>query len=316
MAIRDLRELRLLDAEAGEEAVFLKGRPPMGEFLGFVRHQSLGGSAVDLTALSDEWRAANDHVQQLELSEAGLADDPSIEDLPDTLDSKRAEFVSNPVVKQSFAVVPFDVRLVEIDRLVVFQKVINLDHVRRIKTRLGPSPSQAELFDACLPLGNDGTSVVGHQIANNAWVFVSPSNDLRVLDTTVLHPDQVLEHTWSGFPASIVGFAIGFGVNALSAIQVGRRLVLNNGSHRAYALREMGISKVPCLIQRVSRRDELEVVANEQLVKNADYFLTAPRPPLLKDYFDNDLRTIVRVPKRARQLKLVVASESLDTPLA
>lgn len=316
MAVRHLGDLRLLEGESGEEAVFLKGRPPMGEFLGFVRHHSIGGDAVDLSALSNEWRVANDHVQRLELSEAGLADDPSIEDLPDSLDSKRADFVSNPVVKQAFAVVPFDIRLVEVDRLVVFQKVINLDHVRRIKARLGPSPSQHKLFDACLPLENDGTPVVGHQIANNAWVFVSPSNDLRVLDATMLQPNQILDHTWSGFPASIVAFAIGFGANALSAIQVGRRLVLNNGSHRAYAMREMGISRVPCLIQRVSRRDELEVVANEQLVKNADYFLTAPRPPMLKDYFDDNLRTIVRVPKGARQLKLVIAAEPLEIPVA
>lgn len=316
MAVRDLSDLRVVEPEPGEEAVFLKGRPPMGEYLMFVRLNTLGGEAVDLSALSDEWRLANDHVQRLELTESGLAEGPLTEAVPVDLEAAKAEFISNPVIRQAFGFVPSEVRYVEVDRLVVHQKLINLDHVRRIQARLGSSPSDRDIFKECLPTDGDDVQLLGRQVANNAWVFVSPSNDLRLLETTMLRPDQIHEHEWTGFPASIVAFPFGFGTNVLTAIEVGKRLVLNNGSHRAYALRDMGISKVPCLIQRVSRRDELEVVANEQVAKNADYYLAAPRPPLLKDYFDPQLRKIVRVPKRAHQVKLTVAVEPLDIPVS
>src|SRR2546430_11202463 len=40
-----------------------------------------------------------------------------------------------------------------------------------------------------------------------------------------------------------------------------RSLILNNGSHRAYALRELGITRVPCIVQHVSCREELNVLA-------------------------------------------------------
>ena len=54
---------------------------------------------------------------------------------------------------------------------------------------------------------------------------------------------------------------VGYGINAMNAIQVGNRLILNNGSHRGYALRSLDIAKAPCIIQRMTRRDELESYA-------------------------------------------------------
>jgi hypothetical protein len=68
--------------------------------------------------------------------------------------------------------------------------------------------------------------------------------------------------------------------------------------------------------QRVTRRDELEVVGNQELVQRFDYYASAPRPPLLKDYFDPQLRKLVRVPKRARQVRITFVIESLDVPAA
>ncbi|MCZ7673842.1 MAG: hypothetical protein M5U34_45335 [Chloroflexi bacterium] len=111
-----------------------------------------------------------------------------------------------------------------------------------------------------------------------------------------------------------MGLVVGFGSNFLNAIAAEGRLVLNNGSHRAYALRASGITHVPCIIQQVSRREELLVIGSNELRQNPDLYLKAPRPPLLKDYFDPKLRKVFLVPRRNRQIKVSFGVEQIDVP--
>ena len=92
--------------------------------------------------------------------------------------------------------------------------------------------------------------------------------------------------------------------------------MLNNGSHRAFALREMGITHVPCLIQHVSRREELSVIASGDFNTAPDVYLKDARPPMLKDYFDSKLRKLVRVSRTLRQVKVGFGVEQLDVPAA
>jgi hypothetical protein len=294
--------------------VLLKGRPPMGEFLAYVKNSTLDGATAELSSLSQEWRDANDHVLRLEQAEAGHAEHPVLEELPRSVHELADAVLASDVMRQSFGVVPTQLALVELERLVVFQKQINLDHVRRIAAELGNEPNEEDLFNLCLPVGGSVPQVLGNQVAQNAWVFTSPSNDLRLLQVDKLKPAQVSGHPWAGFPSDILGFIVGYGMNAMNAIQVGSRLILNNGSHRAYALRDLGIAKALCIVQTMTRRDELEVIGNQELVQRFDYYASAPRPPLLKDYFDPQLRKLVRVPKRARQVRITYGAEAIDVP--
>src|SRR5439155_20811770 len=126
-------------------------------------------------------------------------------------------------------------------------------------------------------------------------------NDFRVLETVLLHPQQVAAPS-NGNPVAHVIISVGFGTNLLNVVAVENRLVLNNGSHRAYFLRELGITRAPCVVQCVSRRDELEIVGGE-LQQNPDRYLKAARPPLLKDYFDPKLRKVVAVAKKNRSVR-------------
>jgi len=91
-------------------------------------------------------------------------------------------------------------------------------------------------------------------------------------------------------------------------------LILNNGSHRAYALRELGLKEVPCIVQTVTRRDELELVASGDFQQFPDRYLKAPRPPLLKDYFDPKLRKIVVVQRKNRLVRVQIGVEQSDVP--
>ena len=50
---------------AADEHVFLIGRPPLGEFLGFVEIMSVDGQSGTRAELAEEWRLANDHIRKL-----------------------------------------------------------------------------------------------------------------------------------------------------------------------------------------------------------------------------------------------------------
>ncbi len=198
-------------------------------------------------------------------------------------------------------------------RLVVFQKHINLAYVEQLKPALGLSPTPEGVFRFCLPFDHLQPPVQAQQIAANAYVFVSPSNDLRFVEDALFDAKRISGYAVQGPVAGVVGLVVGFGSNFLNVLHIENRLILNNGSHRAYALRDIGITQVPCLIQRVSRREELGVLA--QVVEQApDLYLTNPRPPLLKDYFDNKFRKVVNVHRRLRQVRVTFGVEQLDVP--
>jgi hypothetical protein len=300
--------------QAGDEHVFLVGRPPIGEYLGFVQSLAVNGHSVDLGELTEEWRKANDHVRVLETSEAGIGDGPLIRELPPDLAPLAATLARDPMFGRAFCFVPSRIALVELDRLVVFQKSINLRYVQELKARLGTAPSLADVFRLALSLDRVEPRVRHMQGPPNLFSFLCSSNDLRFLEPMVLGPEQVSGVTFTGRPNTVIGLAVGFGSNYLNALHVDGRLILNNGSHRAYALRDLGVTEVPCIVQTVTRRDELELVASGDFQHAPDRYLKTPRPPLLKDYFDPKLRKIVRVRPKNRLVRVQIAVEQVDVP--
>lgn len=281
--------------------VYLMGRPPMTEWLGFMQYQTEGGAQEDPRRLADEWRRANDRITELEAAEAGLADSVPIAPLPATMAALASELTEDAAFQRNFTVVPISIGLVELDRLVVFQKQINLAYVDHLKGHGDLIQDDARIFRLCMPTGAAVPPVAAHRVAPNAIDFVSPSNDLRLLSADLLPVDALVGRV--GRPTGGVALVVGFGGNYLSAVQAEGRLVLNNGSHRAYLLRQLGITHAPCVVQHVSRPEELEVVLPE-VNAQPERYLHDPRPPLLKDYFDDRLRRIVHLGRTARHVRV------------
>ena len=112
----------------------------------------------------------------------------------------------------------------------------------------------------------------------------------------------------------VAGVSVGFGSNFMNAIYAEQRLILNNGSHRAFTLRQMGVTHVPCIVQHVASRDELEVVASSSVRRNPDLYLKHARPPMLKDYFHPQLRMDLPVHRRLRQVTVRIEVEEDFVP--
>jgi hypothetical protein len=289
--------------DAVGELLHLIGRPPLKPFLRFARHHALKPASEG--ALVEAWRAAREHVHRLAQTEAGLADQPPIGKLPPDYEPLLLEFLKDPLVRNGFNTVPTEVAMVELDRLVVYQEHIDVSFARQLEQRLGPAPSDATLFRICLPFDHPQPPVEWSRVTSNKFVFVSRSNDLRFLGPMALQPDQIRRYPPPGNLVGIVGIPVGFGSNFMNAIAAERRLILHNGSHRAYALRRMGVTRVPCIVQHVASRDELEVVAGAaQLRRDLDLYLTHPRPPMLKDYFNPHLHMVMPVRRRLRQVTI------------
>ncbi len=301
-------------AFGGEEHIYLVGHTPFQQYLDYMASEPVDAQSQDMRHVADEWRAANAHMQELQATEAGYADNAPVTPVPAAFAHLVEKVHADPIFQRSFAYVPAELGVVELDRLVVRQKTINLAHVQRVKDRLGANLNAEAVFRACLPFDHPTASHKSGYVADDTYVFVSPSNDIRFLESVVLRPDQITGYHSFGPIAGVVALIVGFGSNYLNAIAAEGRLVLNNGSHRAFALRDMGITHVPCVIQRVGSREELEVVAAGALRRDPDLFLRDPRPPVLKDYFDPRLRRVVRVDRSVRNVRVHYSVETFDVP--
>lgn len=298
-----------------DQHVFLIGRPPIADFLTYVRNLAIDARRRDEGLFVDEWRTANDRVLELEKAEAGLADDPPILPLPPEMEPLEREILADPTFRQAFRMLPYRLAMIELDRMVVFQKHINLMYVDQIRRRLPDRElTPEELFRLCIPLDIQTVPVQIAQTSPNSYTFVSPSHDFRYHEPVLLDSSQVSDYHRMGPVTAILGIVVGFGSNYLNAMHAGNRVVLSNGSHRAYALRERGVTHAPFVVQTVSRREEVEFLGAEELRRNPDRYLSTPRPPMLKDYFDDRLRKILQVARKHRMVTLSFSVDVRDIP--
>ena len=69
----------------------------------------------------------------------------------------------------------------------------------------------------------------------------------------------------------------------------------------------------PVLIETATRPEEVELLL-PQIAEHRELYLTAPRPQVVKDYFDERLRMPVHVPRTAQQVRVQVGYEEAPVP--
>lgn len=286
------------------EEVWLLGQPPLHELLEFVRHKVAAAEDSDPAQLTAEWCRANDYYQELEGLESGIADQAELRELEPGLAPLAAEVLADPYCRETYDTVPVSIGVVELDRLIVFQKCVTWTYVERVKSSLQGSLDPESLFRFCLPIGERSTAVRIRRGGSRRYQFKSDSMDMRFHGTRIFAPDQVSGHDTWGPVAGVVGAIVGFGSNLLNVIRADNRMLLHDGYHRACALRDMGVTHAPAIIQTVTRADELGVVANSEIAKNPDFYFRSARPPLLKDFFDPRIRRVLRTPKISRVIEV------------
>jgi len=295
-----------------QEEAWLLGQPALGRYLDYVKEKSIGYAHVPSHKIVDEWRAANDYYAELELREAGFADQPVLADLDSALRPLADDVMADSRWARAFDEVPTQFAMVELDRLIVSQLFVNLDHTARLASELGSSPSAESLFRFCFPIGPAKAPVQVRRAGSNRFLFWSESSDFRFHEPTLIEPDQINGYKPFGAMGGIVGLIVGYGSNFLNAIRYENRVVLHNGYHRAYALRSLGFTHVPCIVQTVTRGEELNLVAGKKVSEDAGFYFKAARPPVLKDFFDQKIRKVLQIPKMLRMIEVTFETKEIE----
>jgi hypothetical protein len=295
-----------------EERIYLAGRPSLRGFVRYVQAQAR--TPFDRAALVEHWQSARARLTTLERQEAGAADHPPIASLGPEYEPLLLEFFRNPLVRGSFNTLPTDIALVPLDQMVVYQKHIDLAHVRRLRQGFPAVLDAAAVFRICLPGEPPRAPVTWSGSRRGQFTFLSPSNDLRFLGAQGLPPELLARPTALGSLVGMVGLAVGFGSNFMNAFHAAGRLILHNGSHRAYALREAGVTHVPCILQQVAGLEELALVAPPAVRQRRRLYLEHRRPPMLRDYLDPELRIVVPSVRQLRQVTVRFKVEETSLP--
>jgi hypothetical protein len=295
------------------DEVWLLGAPTLDAYVAFVKRRTEGGHRANEGELIRQWQAAAARYRKLQVDEKGLAETVEMLELPEAMRPLADRVLADPHFCKVFDSLPCALGLVELDKLVVYQPDITADHVERIREQLGPERSAEALFRICLPFDRALPEVRVGQTAG-LYVFHSPSTDLRFLGAELLDPAQLRDFVADGPAVGVIALIVGFGSNYLNVVRFANRLVLNNGYHRAYALRALGITHAPCAIQAVTRSDEMGFAGSSEIEAHWQLYFESSRPPLLKDFFDPELARHFRTPRMRRQVQVKFSYTTLTVP--
>lgn len=287
------------------EMVWILGQPQLQDYLDFQTTKVIRDGDCDLRAHAADWREANDLYYDLEQTEAGLADTIDCRPLPEHMRGLAREVEDHRWFKASFADLPYSFELVELDKLVISQIQVEAGYSRRIADELGASPSDEALFRFCLPLDRQFPPYRVRRLGSSRFQFTSYSSDFREHRPILMQGADLGALALDHPATAMIGVPIGFGSNFLSGIRSDSRVLLQNGYHRAYALRSAGFTHAWCIVETVTRKDELRLSADEDVMEDPEFYFASRRPPMLKDFFDPRLARHFR----ARRSEFVIDVE-------
>jgi hypothetical protein len=232
-----------------------------------------------------QWLKAAEAFQQTVNDETGLAESITTQPLGAEFSGVAEDIAKNAAFTKSFSNYPISFQEIEIDKIVASQRTVHLDFVEQIKAKAKFSSAE-ELAAFCLHPGQDTTPLKFGRTAHNAFTFSSENPSLRFLDACEhpYAPDLKAGYHPGGQPVHAVTMLVGYGISTINVFRVGKRIILNNGFHRLYALRSLGVGSAPAVVQHITH-PELEL---PQVIADLprDYLISAPRPALMKDFFN------------------------------
>lgn len=299
--------------DGSNSTLVVKGLFPLPKFIRFIRERCPPES-FDAPALVAGWREAREVALRVMAEEAGVADSIGVSELSEEMKPLAEKVLRQPSMHRISSLVPRRWCMVEIDRLVVFQESINLRHVDQIKASLASAPSAQDIIDLVSCGGAHVQPAVRCTQSDGGYMFSSASNDLRFLVVITVEPDAIQNYDPIGSASHAIVIYLGFSDNVITATRSGNRIILTNGSHRVYVLRELGFRYVPCLLIDASDDDVSDFLLPAAVKQDRQFYLNAPRPPLFKDYLDPRLTQIVQVIRKTSVLKAKLDLQKSSVP--
>jgi hypothetical protein len=297
-------------ATAQAQLLWLLGQPHLSDYLDFVANKVVGGKAVDPHTLVEQWRAVNDLYYEMEQGEAGIADAITCLPIESELEIFAEEVRQSAWFKSSFDDLPSRIEKVELDKLILSQNHVELASSREAEAMAADLSDPEALFRFCLPLDRPQPPVRVQRVGSSRFILSSPSTDFRAHHCRMFRPEEISTLTSSGPIAGMIGLMFGFGSNFVTAIRSGSRVLLQNGYHRAYTLKSLGHDYCYCVVEDVTRKDELRLTATSDVADDPEFYFAAKRPPIMRDFFDPRLTTVLDVLPTENLVEIEIKSRS------
>lgn len=284
------------------------------EVLHHVRTQALEEEAKRLPDILKMWEKQQSSVATLLQTEQNAADQIRFEEIPKAHHSRLEEIANDDLFKKTFGSFTIGFGLVEIDKLIAGQRTVNLDYIDKLKKSFPKKPSVEQLIEICVSPTRTMDPIQHLEVAPNSHVFSSPNSDIRFLGAFVKHlTKEDLEYAVTGgLPAAAVIAFIGYGGAPINVLQVGNRIFLNNGFHRVFALRSLGVEMIPVVIQPI-RNVQLEFPPQVGGLPK-EYLLNAPRPVLMKDFNVSEFCILLKVKERIKMVGIGIGLSQHEIP--
>lgn len=283
------------------------------EIIQFIKAQGSDTEVANLNKLLENWLSLQKRVKEILKEEENLHETINEKQIPQEFKPLIEQYLNDNSIKKTFPE-GVDVVLVEIDKLVALQRIIDADYCNKLKQEWAGNISFENLLRICIS-SVCNKSEVKHLIHNtNHHVFSSPNSDFRFLGSYFKNLEiDDLDYSGGGVPVAAIISFVGYGVQPVSLYKVGKRYILNNGFHRVYTLRSLGIEYIPVLVKKI--HDVRINFPNSFMGFPREYILGSPRPTLMKDFFEPGFIVPIQCKKRIKSIEVKVTGTSLEIPL-
>lgn len=322
------KEVTSSDKSETEEKVYLLGFMPLNEVSGLVLGEL--GESLDLDRIKKLWLPKTQKAAELSMLDVRLLDDDKMKEIVKDVDpkySKKIESIENKLLLNPFwKANKHSFKMVKIDELITLQGFINIERASKLAKRISKDATVSELLDYTIDLNRKPDAINRHQISNNAFLFSTKNHDIRLGKIEVRQIPQYDEregnstHTVPALVIPIIeGDPIIYCLRTYNFIPMpdgtqkkNYYLTLQNGFHRAYALRSLGIEYMPCIVIDPISFDETTMLQGRWSQERKTQEVS-PRPPLMKDFFNPELIEKFKVRKTDLCIKVAWTIEKFTT---
>ncbi len=270
-----------------------KGRALLGfmeekEALGFLKSHCVAEGKTD-DELLKEWKVARTAAEDL----AGAELSPEILELDVVHKEYLDALTKTPQFLESVGQMAWSFKLIEIDKLICFQKYVDTEY--KGKKPEGKEFSDMEkVIEFCLPR-DPTTRLVGkvYNDAERSYTLFSAGQDHRIIapyETVDLVTKRRLH-----------GFVVGWGSRLILVAKFKDRFFLKNGYHRVYELKKNHVIHVPCIL--VDATNFVDTGAAKQGFFPHD-LLMSERPPQFVHFFSDAVSPAVQLRPMTKVIRI------------
>jgi len=295
-------------------ALFLHGACTLPEVRHFINTWCHPDDRKALENIESPWKGASEYFRNLAVTEKNISESVEIRDVSQSLRPKIDGIEENLLFKRTFSQLPHEIKLVEIEKIITCQRVVNLDYIGELKGRFPPGLDEEAVFDICMNPVSPVSLPQPVQTEEGSFVFSDVNPNFRFLGgfPKGITKEDVDASLDGGLPVASVVLLFGYDYGAVNAYRIRKRLILNNGCHRLYALRSLGVTHAPVVIQHIDNPD-LEFPPYFQKLPR-EYLIEHPRPAMMRGFFDSRLTARLRMKNRVSNVRISWAADRVYSP--